>query len=76
VAKRRNKYVGSSFDEFLRTEGLYEEVTTLACKRVLSWEVSEAIRKGRISKARWQSGWAPAAASSSGSSIRKTLTSC
>jgi len=30
VAKRRNKHVGSSFDEFLRTEGLYEEVTTLA----------------------------------------------
>src|SRR5438874_5558937 len=50
VAKRRNKHVGSSFDEFLRTEGLYEEVTTLAWKRVLSWEVSEAMRKGRISK--------------------------
>jgi len=33
VAKRRNKHVGSSFDEFLRTEGLYEEVTTLAWKR-------------------------------------------
>ena len=48
--KRRNKHVGSSFDEFLRTEGLYEEVTTLAWKRVLSWEVSEAMRKGRISK--------------------------
>ena len=31
-------------------EGLYEEVTTLAWKRVLSWEVSEAMRKGRISK--------------------------
>ena len=47
MAKRRNKHVGSSFDEFLRTEGLYEEVTTLAWKRVLSWEVSEAMRKGR-----------------------------
>jgi predicted DNA-binding protein (UPF0251 family) len=42
--------VGSSFDEFLRTEGLYEEVTTLAWKRVLSWEVSEAMRKERITK--------------------------
>jgi antitoxin HicB len=50
VTKRRNKHVGSSFDEFLLTEGLYEEVTTLAWKRVLSWEVSEAMRKGRISK--------------------------
>ena len=50
MAKRRNKHVGSSFDEFLRTEGLYEGVTTLAWKRVLSWEVSEAMRKGHISK--------------------------
>ena len=50
MAKRRNKHVGSSFDEFLRTEGLYEEVTTRAWKRVLSWEVSEAMRKEGITK--------------------------
>ena len=50
MAKRRNRHVGSSFDEFLRTEELYEEVTTLAWKRVLSWEVSEAMRKERITK--------------------------
>jgi antitoxin HicB len=42
--------VGSSFDEFLRAEGLYEELTALAWKRVLSWEVSEAMRKERITK--------------------------
>jgi antitoxin HicB len=50
VARRRNRYVGSSFDEFMRSEGLYEEVTTLAWKRVLSWEVTEAMRKEGISK--------------------------
>jgi hypothetical protein len=50
VARRRNKHLGSSFDEFLRSEGLYEEVTTLAWKRVLSWEVAEAMKKGGISK--------------------------
>jgi antitoxin HicB len=50
VAKRLNRHVGSSFDEFLRTEGLYEEVTTLAWKRVLSWEVSEAMKKEGITK--------------------------
>jgi antitoxin HicB len=50
VAKRRNKHLGSSFDEFLQTEGLYEEVTALAWKRVLSWEVTEAMRKEGISK--------------------------
>jgi antitoxin HicB len=50
VARRRNKHLGSSFDEFLRSEGLYEEVTTLAWKRVLSWEVAEAMKKEGISK--------------------------
>jgi antitoxin HicB len=50
VAKRQNRYLGSSFDEFLRSEGLYEEVTTLAWKRVLSWEVTEAMRMQGISK--------------------------
>jgi len=50
MAKRRNRHLGSSFDEFLRSEGLYEEVATLAWKRVLSWEVTEAMKKGGISK--------------------------
>ncbi len=50
MARRRNRHLGSSFDEFLRTEGLYEEVTALAWKRVLSWEVTEAMKKEGISK--------------------------
>ena len=50
MARRRNKHLGSSFDEFLRSEGLCEEVTTLAWKRVLSWEVAEAMKKEGISK--------------------------
>jgi hypothetical protein len=45
VARGRNQHLGSSFDEFLRAEGLYEEATTLAWKRVLSWEVAEAMSK-------------------------------
>lgn len=50
MARRRNKHLGSSFDEFLQSEGLYEEVTALAWKRVLSWEVTEAMKKEGISK--------------------------
>jgi len=50
VAGRRNKHLGSSFGGFLRSEGLYEEVTTLAWKRVLSWEVTAAMKKEGISK--------------------------
>jgi hypothetical protein len=31
-------------------EGIYEEVTAVAWKRVVAWEVSEAMRKEGISK--------------------------
>jgi antitoxin HicB len=48
--RRRNKHLGSSFDDFLVEQGIYEEVSAVAWKRVLSWEVAEAMRKEGISK--------------------------
>ena len=50
MAKAQNKHLGSSFDDFLAEEGIYEGVTAVAWKRVLAWEVSEAMRKEGISK--------------------------
>ncbi len=42
--------IGSDFDDFLKDEGLYEEVTASAIKRVLTQQISEAMRAGAISK--------------------------
>lgn len=50
MTRNRNRHPGSSFDDFLREEGLYEEVTSVAWKRMLSWQVSEAMKKAGISK--------------------------
>lgn len=50
MAKKRNRHRGSCFDDFLREEGLYDEVTSVAWKRVLSWQVHEAMKKEGISK--------------------------
>ena len=36
--------VGSSFDDFLKGEGLYEEVTASAIKRVLRRRITEDMR--------------------------------
>ena len=33
---KKNKYSGSSFDDFLKEEGIYEEVKTLAQKELAS----------------------------------------
>ena len=44
------KHIGSSFDDFLKEEGILEEVSTQALKRVLAWEVLEAMKHQKISK--------------------------
>ena len=52
TAKKKAKgRVGSSFDAFLKSEGRYEETQAIAIKRVLAWQIEEAMRKGDVSKA-------------------------
>lgn len=47
--KRENK--GSSFDEWLKKEGIYEEVSATAVKRVLARQIEKAMEERRLSKA-------------------------
>ncbi|GMU69735.1 MAG: hypothetical protein AMXMBFR37_20670 [Steroidobacteraceae bacterium] len=49
--KRENPHVGSSFEAFLAEEGLLEEATALAIKRVLAWELAKAMKKDKVSRA-------------------------
>ena len=43
--------IGSSFDNWLREEGLYEEVTATALKRVLARQLAVAMKEKQLSKA-------------------------
>lgn len=45
-----DKHVGSDFDDFLREEGLLEEVEAVAAKRVLAYQISEAMKEQELSK--------------------------
>ncbi len=47
----KKKNVGSSFDSWLREEGIYEEVAATAIKRVLSRQVEAAMKEKGLSKA-------------------------
>ena len=40
------KHLGSDFDDFLREEGLLDEAETVASKRVLAYQISEASGRG------------------------------
>jgi antitoxin HicB len=46
------KHMGSSIDDFLREEGIFEEAQAEAVKEVVAWQLSEAMKERKISKAR------------------------
>ena len=46
----KKKNIGSSFDSWLRDEGIYEEVTASAIKRVLARQVEQAMEEKHLSK--------------------------
>jgi len=41
---------GSTFDSFLEEEGILDEVEAAAIKRVIAWQLAEAMKAGKISK--------------------------
>ena len=44
------EHMGSSVDDFLKEEGVFEEAQTQAVKEVVAWQLAEAMRKKGISK--------------------------
>jgi hypothetical protein len=44
------KHLGSSIDDFLKEEGIFEEVQAQAIKEVVAWQLAEAMKKQKISK--------------------------
>ena len=45
-----NKHVGSDFDEFLKEEGLLEEVERVAIKRVVAYQVAQYMLNQGLTK--------------------------
>jgi predicted XRE-type DNA-binding protein len=46
----KNKHIGSSFDEFLKEEGIYEETTDIAIKRVIAFQIEQEMKAQKITK--------------------------
>lgn len=42
--------IGSSFDDFLREEDIYEDVQAAAIKRVVAWQLAEEMKRQHITK--------------------------
>ena len=49
---KRNPHEGSRFDDFLRDDGLYEEVQAKALKRALAEQLQDSMDSAKLSKAK------------------------
>jgi len=45
-----NKYIGSSFDDFLEEEKLLAETSAEALKKVIAWQIKNFLNVNRITK--------------------------
>ena len=45
-----NPHVGSSLDDFLAEEAMLQEVTAIAVKRVIAWQIQEEMATQKLTK--------------------------
>lgn len=48
----KKKNLGSSIDDFLKKENVFEEAQAQAVKEVVAWQLAKAMKRKKISKAR------------------------
>ena len=48
--RKKMNHSGSTFDSFLEEEGIREEVEAVAIKRVLAWQLEQAMQEQRKTK--------------------------
>jgi predicted XRE-type DNA-binding protein len=48
---KANPHLGSSFESFLEEDGYLEEATAKAIKRVMTWQLQQAMKQRKLSKA-------------------------
>ena len=47
----KKEHIGSDFDAFLAQEGLLAECNAVALKRVIAWQITQEMKRRRISRA-------------------------
>ena len=50
MTKQANGRIGSSFDDFLKEEGIFEEVQAGALKKVVAHQLAEAMKLQKLTK--------------------------
>lgn len=50
MKKLNAKHLGSDFEDYLKEEGIYEEINAEAVKRVVAWQIKEQMKLQHITK--------------------------
>lgn len=50
MARRKNRHIGSSVEDFLTEEGILESSTLKAVKAAIAWQIAEEMRRQSITK--------------------------
>jgi len=51
MSKRKNPQIGPLFEDWLKEEGIHESATNASIKRVLAWQLEQAMKEQNLSKA-------------------------
>ena len=46
----KKKYIGSSFDDFLKQESIFDHSSAVAVRRVIAWQIEQEMIKQRLTK--------------------------
>jgi len=50
IMSRKKGRIGSSFEDYLKEQGTFDETAAIAVKRVLAWQLEQAMTTQQISK--------------------------
>ena len=53
VNEMSKKHMGSSIDDFLKAEGVFEEAQSQAVKEVVAWQLAQAMKEKRYRRTAW-----------------------
>lgn len=50
MKKRKNPHIGGKFEDWLKGQGMYEEATSAAIKKVVAWQIQQAMEEQNLTR--------------------------
>lgn len=50
MASKKNKHLGSSLDDFLKEEGVYDKFQASGIKKVIAWQIAQEMKAKKLNK--------------------------